>query len=89
MMQTADGQIKESYSIAAFPSVGPQHAYPNRHRDARCVSITDDERWFQKRCAAMNYPGAGVLPRVGARSENDARAAGKRANRWWSPLAAR
>ncbi len=26
-----------------------------------------------------NYPGTGITPRVGARSENDARAAGKTA----------
>ncbi len=35
MMQTADGQIEESYSISAgldFPSVGPQHAFPEQHR---------------------------------------------------------
>lgn len=46
MMQTADGQIEESYSISAgldFPSVGPQHAYLNSIGRAEYVSITDDE----------------------------------------------
>ncbi|EHD21514.1 tryptophan synthase subunit beta [Brenneria nigrifluens DSM 30175 = ATCC 13028] len=46
MMQTADGQIEESYSISAgldFPSVGPQHAYLNSIGRADYVSITDDE----------------------------------------------
>ena len=46
MMQTADGQIEESYSISAgldFPSVGPQHAFLNSTGRADYVSITDDE----------------------------------------------
>lgn len=46
MMQTAEGQIEESYSISAgldFPSVGPQHAYLNSTGRAEYVSITDDE----------------------------------------------
>ncbi|MCV9877372.1 tryptophan synthase subunit beta [Brenneria izbisi] len=46
MMQTADGQIEESYSLSAgldFPSVGPQHAYLNSIGRADYVSITDDE----------------------------------------------
>lgn len=46
MMQTADGQIEESYSVSAgldFPSVGPQHAYLNSIGRADYVSITDDE----------------------------------------------
>ncbi|WP_145571298.1 tryptophan synthase subunit beta [Yersinia bercovieri] len=46
MMQTSDGQIKESYSISAgldFPSVGPQHAYLNSIGRADYVSVTDDE----------------------------------------------
>lgn len=46
MMQTAEGQIEESYSISAgldFPSVGPQHAYLNSIGRADYVSITDDE----------------------------------------------
>ncbi|AUH00797.1 tryptophan synthase subunit beta [Pectobacteriaceae bacterium CE70] len=46
MMQTAEGQIEESYSLSAgldFPSVGPQHAYLNSIGRADYVSITDDE----------------------------------------------
>ncbi|UJD80532.1 tryptophan synthase subunit beta [Serratia rubidaea] len=46
MMQTAEGQVEESYSISAgldFPSVGPQHAHLNSIGRADYVSVTDDE----------------------------------------------
>lgn len=46
IMQDAEGQIEESYSISAgldFPSVGPQHAHLNSIGRADYVSITDDE----------------------------------------------
>ncbi|OZI13857.1 tryptophan synthase subunit beta [Sodalis-like symbiont of Philaenus spumarius] len=46
MMQSAEGQIKESYSISAgldFPSVGPQHAYLDSIGRAEYVSATDEE----------------------------------------------
>ncbi len=46
MMQTDEGQIKESYSISAgldFPAVGPQHAHLNNIGRATYVSVTDDE----------------------------------------------
>ena len=46
LMQTDDGQIKESCSISAgldFPAVGPQHAYLNSIGRAEYVSVTDDE----------------------------------------------
>ncbi len=46
LMQTDEGQIKESYSISAgldFPSVGPEHAYLNSIGRADYVSITDNE----------------------------------------------
>ncbi|RIY33861.1 tryptophan synthase subunit beta [Psittacicella melopsittaci] len=46
LMQTADGQIEESYSISAgldFPSVGPQHAYLNAVGRADYQSVTDQE----------------------------------------------
>ncbi|SBT81899.1 Tryptophan synthase beta chain [secondary endosymbiont of Trabutina mannipara] len=46
MLQSSEGQIKESYSISAgldFPSVGPQHAYLNSIGRAEYVSITDKE----------------------------------------------
>ena len=45
-LQTADGQINESYSISAgldFPSVGPQHAYLKDCGRVSYVSATDDE----------------------------------------------
>ncbi len=82
MMQTADGQIEESYSISAgldFPSVGPQHAYLNSIGRADYVSITDDEALeaFKTLCRHEELSRRWSPPRVGARSENDARAAGK------------
>lgn len=46
LMQDANGQVQESYSISAgldFPSVGPQHAHLNATGRAQYVSITDDE----------------------------------------------
>ncbi|BAO00590.1 TrpB protein [Candidatus Pantoea carbekii] len=46
IMQTDEGQIKESYSISAgldFPSVGPQHAYLNSIGRVEYVSVTDYE----------------------------------------------
>ncbi len=46
MMQTADGQIEESYSLSAgldFPSVGPQHAHLNSIGRADYVSASDEE----------------------------------------------
>ncbi|AOV97151.1 tryptophan synthase subunit beta [Edwardsiella hoshinae] len=46
MMQTADGQIEESYSLSAgldFPSVGPQHAHLNSIGRANYVSASDEE----------------------------------------------
>lgn len=46
LMQDADGQIEESYSISAgldFPSVGPQHAYLHSIGRAQYESATDDE----------------------------------------------
>lgn len=46
MMQSSDGQVKDSYSISAgldFPSVGPQHAYLDSIGRAQYVSVTDEE----------------------------------------------
>lgn len=46
LMQTAEGQIEESYSVSAgldFPSVGPQHAYLQASGRAQYESATDDE----------------------------------------------
>lgn len=46
IMQSAEGQIEESYSISAgldFPSVGPQHAYLDSIGRAEYISVTDEE----------------------------------------------
>lgn len=46
LMQTDDGQIKESYSVSAgldYPGVGPQHAHLHATGRAQYVSVTDDE----------------------------------------------
>jgi len=46
IMQTADGQIEESYSVSAgldYPAVGPQHTYLKSIGRAEYVAINDDE----------------------------------------------
>ncbi len=46
LMQTADGQITEPYSISAgldYPGVGPMHAHLFRSGRGEFISITDDE----------------------------------------------
>jgi len=46
LMQTADGQVIEPYSISAgldYPGIGPQHAFLHKIGRAKYVSITDDE----------------------------------------------
>jgi len=46
LMQTADGQITEPYSISAgldYPGVGPLHAHLFRSGRGEFISITDDE----------------------------------------------
>ncbi|MCW5196688.1 tryptophan synthase subunit beta [Buchnera aphidicola (Pemphigus obesinymphae)] len=46
LIQTKEGQIKESWSISAgldFPSVGPEHAWLKNVGRAKYVSITDQE----------------------------------------------
>jgi tryptophan synthase beta chain len=46
VMQTADGQVVEPYSISAgldYPGIGPQHAHLHTSQRAQYVSITDDE----------------------------------------------
>ena len=46
LMQTADGQIIEPYSISAgldYPGIGPMHAYLYESKRAEFFSITDDE----------------------------------------------
>ncbi|QLB13470.1 tryptophan synthase beta chain [Bisgaardia hudsonensis] len=62
LMQTDDGQIKESYSISAgldFPSVGPQHAYLQSIGRVSYESITDDEA-LQAFCALARNEG--IIP---------------------------
>ena len=44
VMQSEDGQIKETHSIAAgldYPSVGPEHAYLNEIGRVKYESVTD------------------------------------------------
>ncbi len=46
LIQSPDGQVKETHSIAAgldYPSVGPEHAHLSTKGRARYVAITDDE----------------------------------------------
>ena len=46
LMQTADGQVIEPYSISAgldYPGIGPQHAFLHDNKRVNYVSITDDE----------------------------------------------
>ncbi|MEE2003347.1 tryptophan synthase subunit beta [Alkalimonas sp. MEB108] len=46
IMQTADGQIEESYSVSAgldYPAVGPQHTHLQQSGRASYVAINDDE----------------------------------------------
>jgi len=46
LMQTADGQVIEPYSISAgldYPGIGPQHAFLHENKRVKYVSITDDE----------------------------------------------
>ncbi len=85
MMQTADGQIEESYSISAgldFPSVGPQHAFLNSTGRADYVSITDDEALDAFKALSRHE---GIIPALESSHalahalEDDAREPGKRA----------
>jgi tryptophan synthase beta chain len=46
VMQTADGQIRETHSISAgldYPSVGPEHAWLRDQERATYTYATDDE----------------------------------------------
>lgn len=46
LMQDADGQVEESYSVSAgldYPGVGPQHAYLHAIGRAQYTSVTDEE----------------------------------------------
>ncbi|CUX95956.1 Tryptophan synthase beta chain [Candidatus Gullanella endobia] len=62
MMQSAEGQIEESYSISAgldFPSVGPQHAYLDSIGRAEYVSATDEEA-LNAFCSLSRHEG--IIP---------------------------
>ncbi len=62
VMQSNEGQIKESYSISAgldFPSVGPQHAYLNSIGRVKYVSITDEEALEAFKKLSINE---GIIP---------------------------
>ncbi|MDD6473208.1 MAG: tryptophan synthase subunit beta [Bacteroidales bacterium] len=46
VMQDADGQIEEPYSLSAgldYPGIGPMHAYLAQQHRARVLAINDDE----------------------------------------------
>lgn len=46
LMQTADGQVVEPYSISAgldYPGIGPQHAWLHKSGRVKYLSATDDE----------------------------------------------
>jgi tryptophan synthase beta chain len=62
VLQDADGQIRETHSIAAgldYPGVGPEHAYLRDAGRVRYVSATDDDAIAAfRRCALLE----GILP---------------------------
>ncbi len=64
LMQTADGQVHEPYSISAgldYPGIGPQHAHLFKTKRAKYVSITDDEAMQAgKLCAELE----GIIPAI-------------------------
>jgi tryptophan synthase beta chain len=82
LMQTADGQIEEPYSISAgldYPGVGPLHAYLHASGRAHYGSVTDDEALEAVRRlsrlegiipALESAHALAYLPRLGAR-DND------------------
>ena len=46
LLQTADGQIRDTHSVAAgldYPGVGPEHAHYQDSKRAEYVSVTDAE----------------------------------------------
>jgi hypothetical protein len=71
VMQTADGQIRETHSISAgldYPSVGPEHALLRDQERAFYTYATDEEALaaFQTLCQTEgHHPGAGIEPRRG------------------------
>ncbi|MDF3076495.1 MAG: tryptophan synthase subunit beta [Sphingobacteriaceae bacterium] len=64
LMQTADGQVIEPYSISAgldYPGIGPQHAHLYKVKRAEYVSITDDEAMQAGRLLAQLE---GIIPAI-------------------------
>lgn len=64
LMQTADGQVIEPYSISAgldYPGIGPQHAHLFKVKRAEYVSITDDEAMEAGRLLAQLE---GIIPAI-------------------------
>ena len=62
IMQTADGQIEESYSVSAgldYPAVGPQHTHLQQSGRASYVAINDDEALAAFQSLARNE---GIIP---------------------------
>ncbi len=46
MLQTADGQVRNTHSISAgldYPGVGPEHAFLKESGRAKYVAVDDDE----------------------------------------------
>ncbi len=64
LMQTADGQITEPYSISAgldYPGVGPMHAHLYASGRGEFISITDDEAMEAGRLLAKLE---GIIPAI-------------------------
>lgn len=62
VMQDADGQITEPYSISAgldYPGIGPLHAHLARTGRAEVLAVTDDEAL---RAAALLTRREGIIP---------------------------
>ncbi len=84
MMQTADGQIEESYSISAgldFRPLGRSTRFLTAPGAPTMCRSPMTKRWrrLKRSPATKDHPGAGVLSRSGPCAENDAREPGKRA----------
>jgi tryptophan synthase beta chain len=62
LMQNADGQITEPYSISAgldYPGIGPLHAYLHQTGRARYIAATDDE---VMKAALLLTQKEGIIP---------------------------
>ncbi|MGO1728675.1 MAG: tryptophan synthase subunit beta [Flavobacteriaceae bacterium] len=64
LMQTADGQITEPYSISAgldYPGIGPMHAHLYTSGRAKFISVTDDEAM---NAGLMLSQKEGIIPAI-------------------------